>query len=642
MKTCSSPNGGLPLLRDIAPHLERALSVGTLPPRKFDQSSVRCETLMMSMRDGTRLATDLYLPPVKKAPAVVVRTPYDRMGEERHYVGSLFALASRGYVVVSQDLRGTGQSEPDVWDYYMYDQEDGYDCIEWVTEQPWYDGFIASFGGSYVGQTQWQMAMHPCMTTIVPHVSGLGFATSSARLHMFLNAYAKTVGKGEGRLNISYTDAERLMVEETLATGYFNEPIELSLPPRLKELFPNLQNLPVKEAQEQLWAHYCSLGCAGRAKFVHDALDIREVTMPDVEKLDQFFGQNISHDRHTLPHTSPAELVASIKAPPLFRTSWYDWFFNDALETFRRVQADGKADIAARARLIISPHSHNTLGYKEGLATSPELSLISDNLALVDLLTRWYDAVREDRVSEWPTVIYYLMGANIWCTSETWPPREARESRLYLSADGGLFEHAPTGDGFSTQFDYDPADPAPTLGGNLVSSVIAPGSVDVSGAQQRPDVISFTSPVLAEDMDIVGHLKMVLHASSTAVDTDFVVRLTDVFPDGRAIQLQNGILRARYRDLPEAATLLEPGAIYELEVDMWATANRFEAGHRVRIDISSADFPHYDRNTNTGGLSDTPIVARQTIFHDAARPSHLVFGLIGDAPKWAAAEERTR
>jgi len=229
--------------------------------------------------------------------------------------------------------------------------------------------------------------------------------------------------------------------------------------------------------------------------------------------------------------------------------------------------------------------------------------------------------------------------ANAWCTAEEWPPQDARECRLHLSAEGGLSERAPDAPGAPTVFRYDPMDPAPTLGGCIVSSVIAAGSVDVSGAQERPDVIVFTSPELAQDLDVVGPLKMVLHASTSAVDTDFVVRLSDVFPDGRAIQLQNGILRARYRNLPEAASLLEPGAVYQFEIDMWATANRFRAGHRIRVDIASADFPRFDRNTNTGGLSEVPIVATQTVFHDPDRPSHLVLSVIGEGPKWATTGE---
>jgi putative CocE/NonD family hydrolase len=174
---------------------------------------------------------------------------------------------------------------------------------------------------------------------------------------------------------------------------------------------------------------------------------------------------------------------------------------------------------------------------------------------------------------------------------------------------------------------YDPNDPTPTVGGSIVSSVYPPGSVDVSEAQRRSDVIAYTTAPLERDLDVVGPLRLILYASSTAVDTDFIGRLSDVFPDGRAIQLQNGALRARYRNVTEPE-LLEPARVYRLEIDMWATANRFKAGHRVRLDVSSADFPRFDRNSNRGGEPGPAIAAEQTLYHDQEHPSHLVLSVI--------------
>ena len=185
-------------LADVAPELAHILARPAIhTPAKYVVSEIRCETMMVAMRDGVRLATDLYLPPKLPAPAVAVRTPYAKAGDAM--VGVFLALARRGYVVISQDCRGTGDSEPDSWDYYMFESEDGYDFVEWVAAQDWFDGFLGACGGSYVGQTQWQMAMHSKMSTIVPEVSGLGIAVNTMHLHMFCNAYAKTVGKGEGK-----------------------------------------------------------------------------------------------------------------------------------------------------------------------------------------------------------------------------------------------------------------------------------------------------------------------------------------------------------------------------------------------------------------------------------------------------------
>jgi putative CocE/NonD family hydrolase len=234
---------------------------------------------------------------------------------------------------------------------------------------------------------------------------------------------------------------------------------------------------------------------------------------------------------------------------------------------------------------------------------------------------RWYNAVREDAVDDWPTVVYYLMGANEWRAADAWPLPDAPPVPYYLGAGGTLGTAEPV-QSEPDRYTYDPHDPTPTVGGSIVSYTFPPGSVDVSEVQRRPDVLTFTTEPLAEDVDVAGPLRLVLYAASSAVDTDFAGRLSDVFPDGRAIQLQNGVLRARYRG--EEPALLEPGEVVRLEVDMWATANRFKAGHRIRLDVSSADFPRFDRNTNLGGAEGEPVAAEQTIYHDPERPSHLL------------------
>lgn len=190
----------------------------------------------------------------------------------------------------------------------------------------------------------------------------------------------------------------------------------------------------------------------------------------------------------------------------------------------------------------------------------------------------------------------------------------------------------PPQDSEPDNYTYDPEDPTPTVGGSIVSYVYTPGSVDVSKVQQRNDVLSYTSNQLQHSLDVVGPLRLILYASSSAVDTDFSARLSDVFPDGRAIQLQNRMLRARYHNLHGDPELLKPDRIYHFEIDMCATANRFKAGHRLRLDISSADFPKFDRNTNRGGEPGPPIPALQTIYHDLEHPSHLLVSVIGNHP----------
>jgi predicted acyl esterase len=618
------------LLAEVSPELERSLTQGTLPPPQFGASAVKCESVWVTMRDGNRLATDLYLPPVRPAPVIAMRTPYGRDLEEFGYVASLLSLARRGYVVVSQDCRGTGGSEPDTWDYYMFESEDGYDLIDWIIKQDWYGGFIGSLGRSYVGQTQWCMATHPDMSTIVPAVSGLGIAVNTAHLYMFINAYSHSVGKGEDKIAVPLTEMERLFEKETIAGGYFNEPLHRPFSKALLVRFPELRDLRSSEGKRWLWEQYCGMPCAQRAEFVKEALGVKFVTSADVESLSAIFGHQISHDRHTIPHASPSDLCKLINAPPLLLTGWYDWGLNDALVTWQLLRREGQPEVAARTRMIISPYAHNTTGYREGGDSHPELLRSPSISNQVGILVSWYEAVREGTIHSWPTVIYYMMGANEWRVAAEWPVPDAKETAFYLDTGGALATQPPRQLSQPDRYTYDPHNPTPTVGGSIVSFIYTPGSVDVNAVQKRRDVLVYTTPPLVQDLDVVGPLRLILYASSSAIDTDFVGRLSDVFPDGRTIQLQSGILRARYHNSGGEPELLEPGRIYRFEIDLWATANRFKAGHRLRVDISSADFPHFDRNSNRGGASDDPIVAQQAIYHDPDHPSHLLTWVLGN------------
>lgn len=418
------------------------------------------------------------------------------------------------------------------------------------------------------------------------------------------------------------------MLEQTLSGGYFNEPLQAPFAEALLEGHPQLRDMPHGRAQQWLWELYCSLPCAQRAALVKKALDTQSVTVLNVEALPAVFGQRIIHDRHTLPHVDAGQMCRSLHAPALLITGWYDWSLNDALETWTLLTQSAREPVLSRSRLIITPSAHNAPGYHEGESRHPELQHSHRVPNHVDLLLQWYDAVRGDALDDWPRVIYYLMGANEWRSASAWPPPGTKLQALYLQSSGSLSLEPPGATALPRRYVYGPDDPTPTVGGSIVSYVYPPGSVDVSEVQRRPDVLVYTTDVLQEDLDVAGPLRVILYASSSAVDTDFVARLSDVFPDGRAIQLQSGLLRARYRDRDDEPSLLQPGRVYRFEIDLWATANRFKAGHRVRLDISSADFPRFDRNTNLGGADGPPQNATQTIYHDAGRPSHLVLPVI--------------
>ena len=612
-------------LADVAPDLAAVLA-GTRPAaRVWEPAAISLQTVLVPMRDGIRLATDVYLPPTGQAPAIALRTPYGRATQETTFL----ALACAGYAVVAQDCRGTGDSEPDQWDFYVYERADSLDFVSWVTGQDWYAGFLGAMGGSYVGGTQWCKAMHPQMSAIAPEVAGLGLvARTGVRFHMFANAYSRTVGKGAGKVAVDLAEMERAMLAETLATGYFNDPLLSPLRPALLERYPHLSPLPPGAARRALWEHYCQAGSDERAGIIRLALGLGAagITISDVERLDSVFPHAVHTDAHMLPATSEAGLCAGVRAPALMITGWYDWCLDDALHTWELLAEHGRPEVRAASRLLITPSAHQAPGYHEGRDRSPELDRIWRDDP--DLLVYWHDAVRTGSAADLPVVTYYLMGANQWCAAGEWPPAQAQRRELYFGPAGTLCWDTPPDWWEPDRYTYDPRDPTPTVGGSILSAVYPPGSADVTELQLRTDVLTFTTEPLAEDLDVAGPLSLVLYASSTAVDTDFFARLSDVFPDGRAVQLQNGVVRGRYRDAEGDPALLEPGTIYCLEINMAATANRFAAGHRLRVDVCSADFPKLERNGNRGGEPGPPVRAVQTIFHGSAYPSHLVVHVI--------------
>ena len=365
---------------------------------QFAAADITVNTVFVPMSDGVQLATDLYLPPQLPAPVVAVRTPFGRDADA--FVAAFMAFARRGYAVATQDLRGTGRSEPEGHEFYMFEPDDGYDFVEWVSTQSWCDGFIGSVGGSYVGQVQWPMATHPKMTTIVPEVSGLGVGVKTASLHMVVNALARTIGKGEDKPDVPYWALERAMLDETLSTGLYNEPLVSPVLEDLAESFPDIKGLSPAEAQVWLWAHYCSLTCAERAEFVRRVTDSPAVTILDCENLGPVFGQGISLDRHTLPTADPARQCGDFHAIPLVRTGWYDWFVNDALATWELLRAHAPEPLRSRARLVVTPAAHNLPGYKEGMAEHQELQ--HNHGVNVDFTLRWFQTVRDGAIDAWP------------------------------------------------------------------------------------------------------------------------------------------------------------------------------------------------------------------------------------------------
>lgn len=607
------------------PNLERAL----LEPEDADHPflhpriSIHRDTIVVPMRDGTKLATETYHPPGGRLPTVLIRTPYGR-GE---LSAACMSLARRGYAVLIQDVRGTGDSEPDDWEYFLHEPNDSYDFVEWVTHQPWWDGHIFGCGSSYRASTQWCMAAHPKMTSVVPEFGGLGVVFRSAKLHMFLNAYSKTVGKGAGKVSVPFTEMERLMLQETLEGGWCDPSKAAAPTAELCRLAPVLEGTRGVPFRVLFWQLFAAADVTERAALLRAAQGADEITYVSMESLLSGIGNKIAFGAHSIPAVSVRGLVRSIQAPALIVTGWYDWNLNGALATWSALTAHGHEQVVSRSALIITPSAHNTEGYREGAVLSPELARNFCTGNIVELLALWFDRFRSAQQTDWPRVAYYLLGANEWRSADAWPPPESDELRLYLVKDGLAPAPSEAADG-ADQFTFDPDDPTPTVGGSIVSAVYPPGSVDISGVLERPDVLTFATPPLENDLDIVGPVRAVLHVSSDARDTDFSVRISDVFPDGRSIQLQTGFLRMRHRAAGPEILWMEPGDIYEIEIDMWAIANRFKSGHRLQIDVSSADFPRYDRNPNTGPDGGPARKALQSIYRNVEHQSHVVLRVL--------------
>jgi putative CocE/NonD family hydrolase len=325
---------------------------------------------------------------------------------------------------------------------------------------------------------------------------------------------------------------------------------------------------------------------------------------------------------------SIAERYAEVDVPMLHVAGWFDVFLGGQLRAFQGLQAHARSEAARRAqRLVVGPWVHGPANTSQTQAGDVDFG--PD--AVYDLhaqRVRWYDHWLKgaaNGVMDGPPVRAFLMGANRWLELDTWPPAGVTYRPLFLHSSGALSFTAPNvSDDTPDSFTYDPREPVPSL-------ILYPqlGPKDHRPIEER--VLTYTSNVLESDLCIAGPVTAVLHAASSAPDTDWVVRLCDVWPDGRSISVCDGILRARYRESMVQPTLLTPNQVYQFQVDLWSTAQLFKAGHRLRIHVTSSDFPRYDRNLNTGGPFGTEsrsAVARNTVFHDAMRPSHVVLPVL--------------
>ena len=536
--------------------------------------------VMIPMRDGVRLATDIVRPKGEgRFPVVLTRTPYRKRTPLN--AGGIRS----GYAFAVQDVRGRYESEGEFYPF-IREADDGYDTIEWLAAQSWCDGNIGMSGGSYVGLTQLAAAMAQpphlrCIRPFVPPADfdgGTIFYGGALRMELAQGWLLGQSWRGQRVLRSEVPDAERKQWQPWRSFQKW------------------CWHLPLKEPGPIV------IGGPGYAQCWSDIV-------ANWENPEYWIG------------ISAALRPEKVQVPVLIGGGFYDIFAQENIQLLFSLRERGGTEAARRhSHLLMGPWVHG-LGRPAG-----DVNYRAAHSELGGLDEAWYGRWlkgEKNGVDEWPAMRFFVMGLDRWVDTDAWPPKESKLRRLYF-ARGTLAETPPAADEPPSVFTYDPAKPVPTSGG---TNLILPNGVqDHAANAQRPDVVAFVSDVLDEDVVVAGRARVHLFVSSSAPDTDFTAMVLDVRPDGYLANLQDGITRARYRNGRARPQLLKPGEIVELDIDLWSTAYVFKKGHRVAVHISSSNFPRFDRNLNT---ADTPgqgtqiQTADNKIYHDALRASYL-------------------
>lgn len=543
---------------------------------------VSSKTVQVPMRDGVKLATDVYRDEaMRPAPVVLIRTPYDRLGQK--------ATAQRwvkaGYIFVAQDCRGTKASEG-VLAPYNNEGQDGYDTIEWIVQQPWCNGRVGMVGGSYVGAVQWQAAVEnpPGLAVIAPQATWSSFYR-----------------------NLYLGGAVRLSLISSWIAGNTPKPKDV----KQNDLNEALLRLPLSEVDNAIgW---------------------------DMPWLDAYLTHpqpNGFWSRLDLTSRLPA-----LQLPALHVVGYYDFFSRESVDNFMLMHKHAR-DPATRKhqRLVLGPWDHGTIGKsKVAEVEFGPAAALDVNAIQLDWFERHLKQDQAAQAKPYPAVKYFSMGDNVWSDANTWPPQGFTPTAFYLHSDGTantrqgtgrLSRQAPTKDQPADTFRADPAKPVPASPVTETRPLKAAvwGPVDQSALEDREDVLVYNSGPLAEPLRFAGNLEAKLFVSTDTPDADWVVKVVDVRPDGFAQNLATGIVRGRYRNSLLQAELMKPGQVYEITVDLGPCAATIAKGHQLRVDICGALFPLYDRNPNTaeGIFGSKTAIATEQVHHRPGALSRIV------------------
>jgi putative CocE/NonD family hydrolase len=565
-----------------------------------DSQIIEQHNVEMKTRDGVTLRADIYRPAADGTfPVLLQRTPYDKNN------AAAFGrrAAARGYILVAQDTRGRYASDGE-WYTFKHEGDDGYDAVEWAAVLPHSNGKVGMFGGSYVGATQMLAAVaHP------PHLAGICPVVTASNYH---ENWTYQGGAFEQWFDQSWTSG---LAQNTLSREIVRDTNAMTG----REALP-LTSYPLFN----LGSGISSANLTGQiAPYYLDWLAHPEY--------DGYWKQWAIDERYD-----------SIQVPALTVAAWYDIFEGGSLRNYIGLSAHAGNETARKQqRLLVVIGGHAGGGRHIGSVDfGADAAQFDEN----DVTLEWYDYLFLGKSNAFATekpVKIFVMGENKWRYEDSWPLERAKPTR-YLLGSGGK-ANSVSGDGSlatsgssraaADKYVYDPHDPVPTIGGPLCCDPahLPPGPRDQREVEGRGDVLVYSTPPLESDVEVTGPVTLDLYASSTAVDTDFTAKLVDVGPDGFAQNLTEGILRARYRDSTASAKPIEPGKVYEYAIDLWSTSNVFLKGHRIRLEVSSSNFPRFDRNLNTGkpaSVSGEMAKATNTVLHDSAHPSALVLPVV--------------
>jgi len=592
--------------------------------KSLQEIAIIDQKVMMPMRDGMRLATDIYRPKgEKKVPVIFSKTPYNfnswSNGEQRNgtYQAALEAV-KRGYAYVVQNERGRYFSEGN-WDILGPPTTDGYDAVDWLSKQAWSNGKVAPIGCS--STAEWQMAVvalnHPALATFIPQ----GFGAGVGRVGKFYeqgNWYRG--GAGQMLFTAWLYDVQNDEIRPQFPRDATQDQLiraarSFDLDPERERIdwSKGLAHLPLQDIVKK----------ANGPKGVYEDMIRRKPNDP------AWYKGGLYHDN--MP----------IERPGFWFVSWYDVSSSPNITLYNHVRNTAKdPNVRNNQYLVIAPVLH--CSYKRATENTMigERSVGDARLNYDDLTYGWFDywlkGEQNGILQKTPKVQYYTMGLNKWQSSEVWPPANAQMTTYFLNSggkanslygDGKLSTTAPKLDA-PDGFTYDPLNPVPSYGGNVccTGNAVQGGAFDQQKMETRNDILVYSTEPLAEGVEVSGFIETTLYVSSDAKDTDFTIKLIDVYPDGKAYNLDETIQRLRYREGYEKEVFMEKGKVYKVDLSAMSTSNYFEKGHRIRIEISSSNFPRFDRNMNTGGNNydeTVGVIARNNVHHSAVYPSQV-------------------